>query len=144
MTFETLLIGLVLALLFAELTGISPGGIIVPGYIALHLDRPLRVLATLAAAFLCLALYRLMERYFILYGRRRFVLMIALGALLAQAWALLLPRLFASPLELQVIGWVVPGLLAGNLRRQKPLPTLAGLAAVSVLTYFAVRLVSWL
>ncbi len=144
MTFETLLVGLVLALVYAELTGVSPGGIIVPGYIALHLDRPLRVLATLAAAALCLALYRLLERYFILYGRRRFVLMIALGAFLAQAWALVLPRLFASPLELQVIGWVVPGLLAGNLQRQKPLPTLAGLATVSVVTFFVVRLVSWL
>lgn len=144
MTFETLLVGLVLALVYAELTGVSPGGIIVPGYIALHLDRPLRVLATLAAGFLCLALYRLMERFFILYGRRRFVLMIALGAFVAQAWVLVLPRLFAAPLELQVIGWVVPGLIAGNLQRQKPLPTLAGLATVSVVTFFVVRLVSWL
>ena len=31
MTVETLLIGLVLALLWAEITDISPGGIIVPG-----------------------------------------------------------------------------------------------------------------
>ncbi len=144
MTFETLLVGLILALLYAELAGVSPGGIIVPGYIALHFDRPFRILATLAAAVLCLALYRFLERFFILYGRRRFVLLIALGAFLAQAWALLLPRLFAAPLELQVIGWVVPGLLAGSFQRQKPLPTLAGLATVSVLTFFVVRLVSWL
>jgi gamma-polyglutamate biosynthesis protein CapC len=144
MVIETLLLGLILALLFAELTDISPGGIIVPGYIALHLDRPWRVLATLGAAFLCLLLYKLLARYLLLYGRRRFVLLLIAGAVVAQAWALALPGLFAAPVEIRVIGWVVPGILANSLLRQKPLPVLGALAAVSVLTYFAVRLVSGL
>jgi len=34
MIVETLLIGLVVALLWAEVTDISPGGLIVPGYLA--------------------------------------------------------------------------------------------------------------
>ena len=41
MAVETLLIGLVLALLWAETTDVSPGGIIVPGYLALYLGQPL-------------------------------------------------------------------------------------------------------
>jgi len=140
MIIETLLAGLVLALLWAELTDVSPGGIVVPGYFALYLGHPLRVAATLAAALLTLALYRVLARHLILFGRRRFVLMVLLGALLAQAWALALPRLFAGPVELRVIGWVVPGILASNLVRQKPLPTLASLLAVSTLTFAFVRL----
>ena len=144
MVIETLLLGLILALLFAELTDISPGGIIVPGYIALHLDRPWRVLATLGAAFLCLLLYKLLARYFLVYGRRRFVLLLIAGAVVAQAWALAAPGLFSPAAEIRVIGWVVPGILANSLLRQKPLPVLGALAAVSVLTYFAVRLVSGL
>jgi poly-gamma-glutamate biosynthesis protein PgsC/CapC len=144
MIVETLLIGLVLALLWAEITDISPGGIIVPGYFALYLDRPLRAAATLAVALLTLAIYRFLARHLILFGRRRFVLMVLVGAVLSQAWLLVLPRVFAAPVELRVIGWVIPGILASSLVRQKVLPTLASLAAVATLTFAAVRLVSLL
>jgi len=144
MIVETLLVGLVLALLWAEITDISPGGIIVPGYIALYLDQPLRAAATLAVALLTLAIYRFLARHLILFGRRRFVLMVLVGAVLSQAWLLVLPRVFAAPVELRVIGWVIPGILASSLVRQKVLPTLASLAAVATLTFAVVRLVSLL
>jgi len=144
MIVETLLIGLVLALLWAEITDLSPGGIIVPGYFALYLDRPLRAAASLAVALLTLAIYRFLARHLILFGRRRFVLMVLVGAVLSQAWLLVLPRVFAAPVELRVIGWVIPGILASSLARQKILPTLASLAAVATLTFAVVRLVSLL
>jgi poly-gamma-glutamate biosynthesis protein PgsC/CapC len=144
MVVETLLIGLVLALVWAETTDITPGGIIVPGYLALYIEQPLRLLATLAAALLTIGAYRILSHRLILFGRRRFVLMVLVGALLTQAWFLLLPRLFASPVELRVIGWVIPGILASNLARQKFWPTLASAVTVSVLTFALVRLVSLL
>ena len=144
MVFETLLIGLLLALVYTEATGTSPGGLVVPGYLALYLDQPLRVAATIAVAGLSVLAYRLLSRRLILFGRRRFVLMILLGAVLAQAWFFVHPRLFGEPLELRVIGWVIPGLLASNLERQRTLPTLASLATVSVMTYFIARLVSFI
>lgn len=144
MAVETLLVGLVLALLWAEITDISPGGLIVPGYFALYLDRPLRVAATLAVALLALAAYKVLARRFILFGRRRFVLMILIGAVLSQAWLVLSPGLFAAPAGLRVIGLIIPGILASSLARQKPLPTLASLAAVSTLTYAVARLAALL
>ena len=144
MIVETLLIGLVLALLWAEITDLSPGGIIVPGYFALYLDRPLRATATLAVALLTLAIYRFLARHLILFGRRRFVLMVLVGAVFSQVWLLVLPRVFAAPVELRVIGWIIPGILASSLARQKVLPTLASLAVVSTLTFAVVRLVSLL
>lgn len=142
MIVETLLIGLVLALVWAELTDVSPGGIIVAGYFALYLDRPLRVAATLAVALVAWAAVRALSRQLILFGRRRFVLTVLVGAVLSQAWLLAAPRLFAGPVETRVIGWIVPGILASSLARQKPLPTLASLAAVSTLTYAVARLVA--
>lgn len=142
MIIETLLIGLVLALLWTELTDVSPGGLIVPGYLALYLGQPARVAATLAAALLALAVYRVLARRLILFGRRRFVLMVLVGAVLAQAWLLLLPGLFAAPAGLRVIGWIIPGILASSLARQKAAPTLASLAAVSTLTFAVARLVA--
>jgi poly-gamma-glutamate biosynthesis protein PgsC/CapC len=144
MILETLFIGLVLALLWAEITDVSPGGLIVAGYFALYLDRPLRVAATLAVALLALAAYKALAGGFLLFGRRRFVLLVLLGAVLAQAWSLVLPGIPDAPVELRVIGWVVPGILASSLVRQKPLPTLASLAAVSALTFAVVRLVGLL
>ncbi|MCX6563543.1 MAG: hypothetical protein NTU60_08055 [Candidatus Aminicenantes bacterium] len=39
------------------------------------------------------------------------------------------------------MGWIIPGLLANNLVRQKILPTLASLATVTILTYFIAKLV---
>jgi poly-gamma-glutamate biosynthesis protein PgsC/CapC len=144
MVVETLIAGLVLALLWAETTDISPGGIIVPGYLALFATQPLRLAATLAAALLTLIVYRLLARHLILFGRRRFVLMILAGALLSQVWFLLVPRVASSPLELRVIGWIIPGILASNLARQKFWPTLASTAAVSALTFAVVSLIALL
>lgn len=144
MIVETLVIGLVIALVWAELTDISPGGIIVAGYFALYLDRPLRVAATLAVALLAWAAVKALSRHLVLFGRRRFVLAVLVGAVLSQAWLLALPKLFEAPVELRVIGWIVPGILASSLARQKPLPTLASLAAVSTLTFAIVRLAALL
>ena len=141
MSLVLLLIGLVLALIFTEITGILPGGIIVPAVLALSMDRPGRVLATIAAALIALAVYKALAAYFLLYGRRRFVLMLLLGALFGQLWLLIWPHLAPPSLDLRVVGWIIPGLLANNLERQKILPTLAALAAVTVLTYFIARII---
>jgi poly-gamma-glutamate biosynthesis protein PgsC/CapC len=137
---ETLFIGLVASLVYAERTGLYPGGIIVPAYLAFYLNQPARVAATLVAALLALATYKILARFFLLFGRRRFVLMLLLGGLWAQAGVLLLAGIVPAPLEARVIGWVIPGLLANNLERQKPLPTLASCLTVSVFTWFLARL----
>jgi poly-gamma-glutamate biosynthesis protein PgsC/CapC len=141
MDFETIFIGIVVALLYAEVTGIYPGGIIVPAFLALFLNQPARVLATILIACLSLLIYKLLARSFILFGRRRFVLLLLLGGLWVQAWFLLVPSLFAGPPELRAVGWIIPGLLANNLEKQKFFPTLASLATVIVLTYFLANLV---
>lgn len=43
-------VGLVLTFLFAEITGLVAGGLIVPGYLALYFDQPARILATFVIA----------------------------------------------------------------------------------------------
>jgi poly-gamma-glutamate biosynthesis protein PgsC/CapC len=141
LTIETAFLGLLVATLFVEITGIYPGGIIVPAYIALFLDQPLRILGTLAVAGLAWGTYRVLARWLILYGRRRFVLMVLLGG----AWALLawrfLPQLWPTSVELRTIGWVIPGLVANTIERQGIGLTLVAMGIASTLTYFLVRLV---
>jgi poly-gamma-glutamate biosynthesis protein PgsC/CapC len=141
MPFETIFVGLALALLYKEIMGIYPGGIIVPAFLALTLDHPLRALTTVAVACLALLFYRLLARYFILFGSRRFVVILFIGAVLSQICALAAPLLIPSVAEFRVIGFIIPGLLANNLERQKPLPTLASLVTVTTLTYFIAHLI---
>jgi poly-gamma-glutamate biosynthesis protein PgsC/CapC len=138
----TFIVGLAVALLFTEIFGLLPGGIIVPAFVALYLDQPLRVLATILAALLSLACYKFLGRYVLLFGRRRFVALILLGGFFGQFWALLWPHLGSLSLDLRVVGWIIPGLLANNLERQKIIPTLASLATASVLTYFIAKLLT--
>lgn len=66
-------IGVLVSFAFSELTGITPGGIIVPAYLALNLTEPRRVAATLLISLLVFGLMKLLEQVFILYGRRKFV-----------------------------------------------------------------------
>jgi len=144
MFYETLFIGLVAAVIFTELTDVYPGGIIVPADIALFLDRPIRILITVLIAFISLYLYKLISRYVILYGKRRFVLLVLLAGVLTQLWLLLFPHFFPAALEFRAIGWIIPGLLANNLEKQKKIPTLAALFTVAVITYFLARLLMML
>ena len=143
MLYETLFIGIVLALLYVETTDVYPGGIIVPAYFALFLDRPFYVAATLAVAFAALGVYRLLSRRLILFGRRRFVLLLLLGALISQLVLFLAPRLVPAAVEVRIIGWVIPGLLANNLDKQKAVPTLASLLTVAAAAYVIVRILAW-
>ncbi len=144
MIYETFFIGLVLAVFYVEIMDIYPGGIIVPAYVALYLDQPLRVLTTVLIALLSLLTYKFLSRFFILFGRRRFVMLLLLGALWGQLWFLVVPHVFSGGMELRVIGWVIPGLLANNLEKQRFFPTLASLFTVAVLVYFVVRLLAGL
>ncbi|MBN1940465.1 MAG: poly-gamma-glutamate biosynthesis protein PgsC [Candidatus Aminicenantes bacterium] len=140
----TILIGLPVALIVAEITGILPGGIIVPAFLALYVEQPVRIAATLAAAFAALGLYRAAARFVLLFGRRRFIFLLLAGALIGQAWLLLWPRLIPATIDLRVIGWIIPGLLANNLARQPIGRTLAGLAGATGLTYALAKLVTLL
>ena len=143
MTFETLFIGLLVAVLYVEIMDIYPGGIIVPAYMALYLDQPLRILATIIIALLSLYTYKILSRFLILFGKRRFVMLVLLGAIWAQIWFFLLPHFFSEPAGLRAIGWLIPGLLANNLEKQKFIPTLASMFVVSIVTYFLVRVILW-
>lgn len=143
MIYETLLIGIIVAIIYTEILETYPGGIIVPAYVALHLDHPWRVVMTTAIAFSSLFVYRLLSRHFILFGKRRFVTLVLTGVLLSQTLYLLSTNTSIASNDHLVVGWLIPGLLANNLEKQRWLPTLASLVTVAVLTYVLVRLLSW-
>ncbi len=139
MIFESLFIGMLGSLFYVELTGLYAGGIIVPGYIVLYLDQPLRILGTLLVSLLALLIYRLISSRLILYGRRRFVLMLLLGGVLTMVWYEVAPSYLPGALELRVIGWIIPGLIANTFEKQGVTLTVSSLAVVSTVTFFFVK-----
>jgi len=145
---EEFFLGVVIALIYSEITGIVPGGIIVPAFVATSLDQPLRALVTLAAALIAIAIYRLASKYFLLFGRRRFVFLLLLGACLSELSFYLSrfylsqsPQLSLSLSEWRVLGLIIPGLLASNLERQKFWLALASFLTVTIMAYFAGKLI---
>lgn len=140
MIVETLIIGLLTALLFSEIFNIYPGGLIVPVYFAYYLDQPEKCLATLAVSLLSLVCYRFLENYLILFGKRRFIMLLFLGIFWGVFFSLVAPRFFPIDPEFKAIGWIIPGLLANNLSRQKIIPTLISLASVSSITFALISL----
>jgi gamma-polyglutamate biosynthesis protein CapC len=126
-------IGLVLSLLFTEMFGIAAGGMIVPGYLALNLTRPLDVLLTVGGGIATFVVVHTLSSFMILYGRRRTVVMILVGYLIAMVvrWG---TGNYAhmQGTELQVIGFIIPGLIAIWLDRQGIVETLAALVTASV------------
>lgn len=128
---ELIFWGIVASLAFTELTGLSPGGIIVPAYFLLYWNDPARLLLTLGLSLACMGIVRLLSRFMILYGRRRYAVYLLTGILLKAGLALLyaktslpLPNLSLS------IGYLIPGLLGREAERQGILRTFVSLGIV--------------
>jgi len=126
-------IGLAASMLCTELFGIASGGLIVPGYIALYMNRPLNVVATLVVALATYAVVRVLSTFLVVYGRRRTALMILIGYIIGMGvrnWA---GTLTWGDQEFTAIGFIIPGLIAVWMDRQTVLQTLASLLTVSVM-----------
>jgi len=135
---EAIGLGLVASLLFTEAIGFAAGGFVVPGYIALYLDRPFQILGTILAALVTYVCLRLAGRFLLIYGRRCLVLAVLLGFIFG-ALTSRIPTLGLSSLEgaLSAIGFIIPGLLAYWMTRQGIVRTLAAMGVASVLVRLA-------
>ena len=66
-------LGMIISLILTESVGVTAGGLIVPGYIALHLHSPYMVLSTFFISLFTLLILNLLSRAIIIYGKRRLV-----------------------------------------------------------------------
>ena len=118
-------IGITLNLLLTEAVGLGSAGLVVPGYLALYLNQPARLLATWLVAGATAAVVRFgIARLVVLYGRRRFGVTVLTGFLLNALLAATLRALPPEPADLRAIGFIVPGLIANQILIQGFWPTL--------------------
>ena len=73
---EIIILGIIISIVFYELTDISPGGIIVPGLMVIYVSQWTRMLYTVAIAILAYYIVKLLSARFIIFGKRRFVMLI--------------------------------------------------------------------
>ena len=138
----TIVVGVMISVVFYERAQLTTGGAIVPAYLALSVTRPVAVVVTVAAGYLThLVVQRGISTRRILYGRAKFEAEVLVGlavimtcTVAAHVMGQLDPALFA----LAGIGFLVPGIIAHDMGRQRPSRTvLAITATTAILTMFA-------
>lgn len=127
-------IGLVLSLVFSETLGVAAGGMVVPGYIALMIHHPLRILGTVLVSLMTFLAMKFFSNYMFIYGRRRTVVVILLGFVFGWlSRELLIIQTNALTLELQTIGLIIPGLIANWMERQGVVKTICVMIIAAVM-----------
>jgi gamma-polyglutamate biosynthesis protein CapC len=135
----SLVVGVVVSLVYAERTGVIPAGLVVPGYLALVLDQVIFLSAIFLLSFLTfLIVDRGIDRYVILYGRRRFVAMLSIGIMLKLVFDALYPAMPFEVYEFRGIGVIVPGLIANAIHRQGVPHTILSTLLLSGTTFLVV------
>jgi poly-gamma-glutamate biosynthesis protein PgsC/CapC len=110
---------------------------------ALYLDQPLIAVMTLLVAFLTYFIVHSMSAVMIIYGRRRTVLMIlvgfAVGAFFRSLGTLEMP---AGQVDLTIIGYIIPGLIAIWIDRQGLIESFSALIIASVIVRLILILIT--
>lgn len=133
-------LGVLVSLIFTELLGASAGGIVVPGYIALYLDRPVQIITTLLVAFATWMLIRLISSFTILYGKRRMALSILVGFILG--WIVSGMKMNVMSFNIDSVGYIIPGLIANWLERQGLVKTISTMIVAAVLVRITLMVIS--
>lgn len=143
MLIEAIAIGLVYGFFLFEWSGLVAGGLIAPGYFAMYFSQPGVIAACLAAALGTMLAVRALSWVTVLYGRRRFLLSVLIGFALQWSASAALLGVDLAQGRLEVVGYVIPGLVANEMDRQGIGRTLLALLLVSCLVYLTMRGLQW-
>ena len=126
-------LGMVLSLLLSESLGVVAGGIIVPGYFALHLQDLNSVFITFFISILTYGFISFLSKYLLIYGRRRVILSLLV--------AFLIGLYFREFIYLEYIGFIIPGLIASWMDKQGVVRTISVIIIESSMVHFILMLI---
>ena len=153
-------VGMCLSLFLTETLGVTAGGVIVPGYIALFLHEPIQIIVTFSISLLVLFILRILSNFMFIYGKRRLVLCLLLGFFFGYLSKIyfdfeILNAFINSDSEivnfdikwlqeygLISIGNIIPGLIASWMDRQGTVRTISVIMIIAVLTRLIIILIS--
>ena len=136
-------IGMVLSLFLTETLGVTAGGIIVPGYIAMNLESPERLIITFGISILTFLIIKLLSKFIMVYGKRRLVLALLIGFLLgylSRSENMITAGLGTT--DFIVIGNIIPGLIANWMDRQGVLRTISTVLITAGITKLCIMTIS--
>lgn len=134
MTEQAIGLGLVLSLIFSEIFGLAAGGMVVPGYMALHIHEPQKFIGTVLVSFATYGLVRFLSNFMFIYGRRRTVMTILVAFVFgALSRHYFMWNIAETPIELEAIGYIIPGLIAIWMERQGVTATICVMVISAVL-----------
>ena len=138
-------IGMVLSLFLTETMGVTAGGIIVPGYIAMNLENPEQLAITFGVSIITFLFIKLLSQYIMIYGKRRLVLALLIGFLLgylSRSENMITASLGIT--DFIVIGNIIPGLIANWMDRQGVLRTISTVLIIAGITKLCIMTISML
>lgn len=127
-----------MSIIYYEITEVSPGGIIVPGYMVLFLNQPIRIFITLILSIMTLYIVKLLSNYTILYGKRKFALMIIISFIIRYILGSGIDFLDLPVSTSLIIGCLIPGIIAQNMDRQGIVKTFSSLSIVTITLKFVI------
>lgn len=132
---EIIILGIVITIIFYEITETSSGGLIVPAYLAFYLENSQKVIITLIAAIIVYLIVRVISDRTILYGRRKFAIYIIVGFLVRLFFRKINIYLEEYQIEFlsgNIIGIMITAILARDIERNGIIKSLSLLMIVSI------------
>ena len=133
MLYTTVALSVLLSFISSEFLGILTGGMISAGYLAYFFSEPTRIAATILLGVVICLLMKALRHVIILYGRRRFMLSVILS--LATVYLVQKSYYYLAnvPVDVRVIGYIIPGLIANDMEKQGIIKTTLAVVAVTIL-----------
>lgn len=114
-----LVIGIVVSLLIEEFAGVSTGGLIVPGVLAMNIGNLDIIIYIFLLSFLVyFVVDKVLSKHMILYGKRKFAITIVLAILSKLLGDQVYPLIPFAAVGFRGISAIVPALLANTYSKQ--------------------------
>ncbi|NLB91077.1 MAG: poly-gamma-glutamate biosynthesis protein PgsC [Clostridiales bacterium] len=137
-------LSLIINFILYEAFGLLSGGMISAGYLSLYFEQPLRIVFTLLLAIMVCLIIRLLSKHVILYGRRRFMLILLMGLIFGWLLERFLLGIALIPQDIRIIGHLIPGLIANDMYKQGIPKTLLTVLLSAALVRLVLMVVSGL
>ena len=140
--YVAIILGLTLSLLFQEKFGINPGGMVVPGYMALSLSDPKGIIVIFLISLLTYMIVEFgLNKFLILYCRRRFLALLFVSMILNLVITAVNASMGDALGALEAIRIVIPGLIANAYYKQGIKLTLICTLVLTAVVYGIMQIV---
>ena len=133
-------LSVLLGFIGSEFLGILSGGLVSAGYISFYINQPARVASTLLMAVAICLIVRALGHVIILFGRRRFILTMLVSILLTQILESILIVTSTVDIDMRIIGYIIPGLIANDMEKQGIFRTLIMICACAAVIWLVLHI----